>query len=77
MAAPHGPIATAPKQELLALHLFMLGSQDMALILTGTAMVLAASLIEDDSQNSRSPRNNAGVQQSSPYSLDLTESSSS
>jgi len=60
-----------------ALHLFMLGRQDMALIWTAMAMVLVASLIEGVSQNSRSPRNNAEVQQSSPYSLDLTGSSSS
>lgn len=71
IADPHGPIAIVPKQERLALHLFMLGSQDMALIWTGMATALVASLIEGVSQNSRSLRNKREVEKSTPYSLDL------
>ncbi|KZC80928.1 hypothetical protein AYR46_08410 [Sphingobium yanoikuyae] len=56
IADPHGPIAIAPKQERLGLHLFMLVSQDMALIWTVMVTVLVASLIGGVSQNNRSPR---------------------
>jgi hypothetical protein len=64
IADPHGPIAIVPKQERLALHLFMLGSQDMALIWTAMVMVLVASLIEGVSQISRSLRSKWILQQS-------------